>query len=52
MHACMCVCVVCVGGGSGEKEVCVPVREFEGSVSLSLLWCLLNGCCAPSAGSA
>ena len=30
---------------------CVSVREFEGRVSPSLLWCLLNGSCAPGAGS-
>ena len=32
--------------------VCVQVREFEGHVSPSLLRRLLNGSCAPGAGSA
>ena len=30
----------------------MPAREFEGRVSPSLLWRLLNGSCAPGASSA
>ena len=32
--------------------MCVQVQEFEGCVSPSLLWRLLNGSCTPGAGSA
>ena len=52
---CMCACLGVGGGGVVRKKcvgVCVPVREFEGRVSPSLLWRLLNGSCAPGAGSA
>ena len=44
------VCVL--GGGEVVRKKCVPVREFAGHVSPSLLWRLLNGSCAPGAGSA
>ena len=44
---CVYVCVWGRGGWERVRKKCVSVREFEGRVSPSLLWRLLNGSCAP-----